>query len=201
VNYALPLHRVFEDLQPRLIDLDQDGKDELILIESDALQGAALVVFGLRGEALVELARSPHTGSTFRWLNVVGAADFEGRLDGKLDLAAVITPHVGGVLTLYRYRPPHLVPFAKAIDVSNHTMGSPEQALSVIVRSVNPPPTVIIPDMSLRALHALRWQSGKWMELSDVKPLPAAVQKLVPMANGACALLVDQTWWQVTLLH
>jgi hypothetical protein len=205
VNYVLPLHRVFEDLQPRLIDIDQDGKDELILIESDALQGAALVVFGLRGDSLVELARSPHAGSTFRWLNFVGASDFEGRLDGKLDLAAVITPHIGGVLTLYRYQPPHLVPFAKALDVSNHKMGSPEQALSSIVpssmASKNQPPTIVVPDMSLRALHALRWQAGKWMELSGVLPLPAAVQKLIPMASGACALLVDQTWWRVTLLH
>jgi hypothetical protein len=205
VTYVLPLHRVFEDLQPRLIDLDQDGKDELILIESDALLGAALVIFGIRGDALVELARSPHAGSTFRWLNFVGAAEFEGRLDGKLDLAAVITPHIGGVLTLYRYKPPHLVPFAKVMDVSNHKMGSPEQALSAIVTatsaSKNQPPTILVPDMSLRALHALRWQSGKWMELSDVKPLPADVQKLVPTINGACALLVDQTWWRVTLLH
>jgi hypothetical protein len=201
LNYALPLHRVFEDLQPRLVDIDNDGKDELILIESDALQGAALVVFGLRGDALIELARSPHAGSTFRWLNFVGAADFEGRLDGNLNLAAVITPHIGGVLTLYRYKPPHLVPFAKAMDVSNHKMGSPEQALSSIVTTSKQAPTILVPDMSLRALHALRWQSGKWMELSDVKPLPSAVQKLVPMANGACALLVDQTWWRVTLLH
>ena len=200
LTYELPLHRVFEDLTPRLVDLDKDGKDELVLIESDALKGAALVVLGIKGERIVELARGPFAGSTFRWLNPVGFADFDA--DGQLDLAAVITPHIGGTLTLYRYRPPHLLAFASAMDVSNHKMGSTEQAMAVIVESSQQRPTIILPDMSMRALHALRWNAGGgWTELSDVKPLPAAVQRLTPAPNGACALLADQSWWRVTLHH
>lgn len=196
--YELPLNRVFEDLTPRLVDLDKDGKDELILIESDALRGSAVVVLGMRVGKLVEIARSPHTGSTFRWLNIVGAADFDG--DGKLDLAAVITPHIGGTLTLYHYRPPKLVAYASAMDVSNHLMGSTEQQLAVIVLEPKVRPTVIVPDMSLKALHALRWQAnGQWMELSDVMALPAKVERLTPIKGGACARLADQTWWRVLL--
>ena len=198
VVYELPINRVFEDLAPRLIDLDKDGKDELILIESDALRGSAVVVLGVRADKLVELARSPSTGSTFRWLNIVGAADFDG--DGKLDLAAVITPHIGGTLTLYHYRPPQLVAYASSMDVSNHLMGSTEQQLAVIVQQPKVRPTIIVPDMSLKALHALRWQAnGQWMELSDVMPLPVKVQRLTPISGGACALLADQTWWRVIL--
>ncbi len=198
VVYDLPINRVFEDLTPRLIDLDQDGRDELVLIESDLLRGSTVVVLGLREGRLVELARGPYTGSTFRWLNIVGAADFDG--DGKLDLAAVITPHIGGTLTLYHYRPPHLVAYASSMDVSNHLMGSPEQQLAAIALEPKVRPTVIVPDMSLKALHALRWQAnGQWMDLSDVMPLPAKVQRLTPISGGACALLADQTWWRVML--
>ena len=198
--YELPINRVFEDLTPRLLDLDKDGKDELILIESDALRGSAVVVLGIRDGKLVELARSAPTGSTFRWLNIVGAADFDG--DGKLDLAAVLTPHIGGTLKLYHYRPPHLVAYASAMDVSNHLMGSAEQQLSVIVQQPKLRPTVIVPDMSLKALHALRWQAnGQWMELSDVKALPAKVERLTPIKGGACAQLSDQTWWRITLMQ
>ena len=208
VIYRLPIHRVFEDLSLRLVDIDQDGRDEIIVIESDALRGASVVVLGLedspQGKNLKELARSPPAGSTFRWLNPVGVADFDG--DGKQDVAAVITPHIGGELTLYHYRPPLLVPYAKAMDTSNHLMGSPEQQLAVIMQRPGQRPTIIVPDMSLKALQALRWEgsgaNARFKELADVVPLPARVQRidLLPETPGAaCVLLADNSWRRVTL--
>jgi hypothetical protein len=208
VVYNLPIHRVFEDLSLRLVDIDQDGHDEVIVVESDALRGASVVVLGLQdsqqGKSLKELARSPPAGSTFRWLNPVGVADFDA--DGKLDVAAVITPHIGGLLTLYHYRPPQLVPYAKAMDTSNHLMGSPEQQLAVILQLPGQRPTILVPDMSLRALHALRWEgsaaNGKFKELADVMPLPARVRRITLMLDepdAACLLLADNTWRHVIL--
>jgi hypothetical protein len=207
--FELPLNRVFEDRVPRLVDLDGDGRDELVVIEADALRGAATVVYGVQTSrkvqgaepkpSLVELARSASVGSTFLWLNPVGAADFDA--DGKLDFASVITPHIGGILTLYRYAPPHLLPFARAMDISNHRMGDVEQQLAVIVAQKGARPTIIVPDMQLKALHALRWEApGQWKELADVKPLPAPVKRITPIANGACVLLTDATWWRVWLM-
>ncbi len=215
--YRLPLNRVFEDLTVRLVDIDADGRDEMIVIESDALRGSSVVVLGLRAQApdqdtaqakhpqrITELARSGPTGGTFYWLNPVGVADFDG--DGRLDIASVTTPHVGGILNLYRYRPPLLESFAKVMDVSNHRMGDPEQDLAVIVTLPGLRPTVIVPDMSLTALHALRWEAsdvkgstGRWKELADVMTLPARVQRMLPYPNGACVLLANNTWLQVTL--
>ena len=208
IIYRLPIHRVFEDLTLRLTDIDQDGRDEIIVIEADALRGASVVVLGLEdspsGKTLKEKARSAPAGSTFRWLNPVGVADFDG--DGKLDVAAVITPHIGGVLTLYHYRPPQLVPYARAMDTSNHLMGSPEQQLAVIMQLPGKRPTIILPDMSLKALHALRWEgsgaTGKFKELADVMPLPARVQRITLLPDTpstACLLLAENTWRGVTL--
>ncbi len=235
LTLTLPLNRVFEDRIPRLVDLDGDGLDEILLIESDLLKGSALVVYGVQPslvgtqtsattgpqqalpakafEALElhELARSPPTGSTFRWLNPIGVADFDG--DGHLDIASVTAPHVGGVLTLYHYRPqpgrpPHapgtasgqLVPFASVMDVSNHKMGALEQEVATIVTLPGQRPAIIVPDMTLTALHAFRWESpGQWKELADVKPLPARIERIEAAPGGACIKLADQSWRAVVL--
>lgn len=197
-SYTLPLHRVFEDRVPRLADLDGDGRDEIILVEADALQGAALVVYGLRNGAVTELARGPHAGSTFRWLNPVGVADFDG--DGRLDLASVITPHIGGVLTLHHYRPPRLEPYARHTEVSNHRMGELEQQLAVIVAQAGQRPAILIPDMQLMALQALRWDApGQWTELARPLVLPARAERFTPLDGGGCLRLADGSWWRVTL--
>jgi hypothetical protein len=197
-EYSLPLHRVFEDRVPRLVDLDADGRDEIILVQADAQYGAALVVYGLRNGAIAELARGPHAGSSFRWLNPVGFADFDG--DGQLDVASVTTPHIGGVLTLHHYRPPRLEPFARTTEVSNHRMGELEQQLAVIVTPKGQRPAILIPDMQLTTLQALRWDaSGQWAELARSEQLPARVERFTPMQGGGCLRLSDGSWWRVTL--
>lgn len=208
VEHRLALNRVYEDRVPRLVDMDQDGRDEILLIEADVLRGAALVVLGVDlspdGPRLVERARSPFVGSSFRWLNPVGMADFDG--DGHLDLASVTTPHIGGVLLLHHYRPPALLPFARALDVSNHRMGALEQELAVIVPG-NPTstsgterPTVIVPDMTRRALYALRWDApGQWTRIADAVPLPDLVERLTPLPGGACAVLASGSALRVSL--
>ena len=202
IELVLPLNRVYEDRVPRIVDLDQDGSEEIVLIEADALRGASLVVLGIdhtaKGPGLVVRARGPFAGSTFRWLNPVGVADFDG--DGQLDLASVVTPHIGGVLQLLHYRPPALVPFARAMDVSNHRMGALEQRLGVIVQQPGQRPTIVVPDMTRRALHALRWDApGQWTELADLMPLPGLVERLIPAPQGACATLADGRSLQVML--
>lgn len=194
VELRLPPSRVYEDRVPRIVDLDRDGSEEIVLVEADLLRGAALVVLGIehtdRGPALVERARSAFAGSPFRWLNPVGVADFDG--DGRLDLAMVRTPHIGGELQLLHYRPPELVPYARALDVSNHRMGALEQELAVIVQSPGQRPTILLPDMSLRAVHALRWDPpGRWTELSAALPLSGRIDRMTPLPEGACVTLTD----------
>jgi FG-GAP-like repeat len=204
LSLELPPDRVFEDRLPRLADLDGDGRDEIILVESDVKQGSSLVVYGLRlGAAarqpvLAQLARGPFTGTAQSWLNPAGIADFDG--DGRPDIAAVLTPHVGGVLTLYRYQPPVLEPAAQRPGFANHRMGTAEQQLSAIVASPGQRPALILPGAGLRSLHVVRLGgAGEWKTQLTPVFLPAQVQRITALPGGACVLLTNGVTLQATL--
>lgn len=204
LSLQLLANRVIEDRVPRLADLDGDGRDEVIVVESDVRLGASLVAYGLRiGAAarqpvLAQMARSPFIGTAMRWLNPVGVADFDG--DGRLDIAAVTTPHIGGALTLYRYRPPVLEPAATMPGLSNHRIGTVEQQLSAIVHRPGQRPAVIIPAADLRTLHALRIDAaGGWKDQVAPVALAAPVQRMTALPSGACVAMANGKTVQVTL--
>lgn len=192
----LPAHRVFEDRTLRLADLDGDGRDEIIVVESDVRLGSSLVVYGLRlGAAarqpvLAQLARSPFIGTAQRWLNPAGVADFDG--DGRLEIAAVTTPHIGGILTLYRYQPPTLEPVALRAGLSNHRNGTFEQQLTAILQAPGRRPALLVPGDGLSTLRALRLDgAGQWQDQTAVVTLAAPVQRITALADGACVLMIN----------
>ena len=204
LSLELPPNRVFEDRAPRLADLDGDGRDEIILVESDVNLGASLVVYGLRLGAgsrqpvLAQLARSPFIGIPQRWLNPVGVADFDG--GGRLDLAAVTTPHIGGVLTLYRYQPPLLEPRTQLPAFSNHRIGTADQQLSAIVTLPGQRPAVIVPAGNLLTLRVVRIDgAGRWRDLAAPVALTAQVKRIDALPSGACVLMTDGKTVQAAL--
>ena len=117
LRYRLPEDMVFEDLAPRLIDLDGDGAREVIVVESSLTQGARLAVWDADGR----VAATPHIGQANRWLAPVGAADLDG--DGRVEIAWVDRPHLARVLTVWRYEDRSLAPVAAAEGFSNHRIG------------------------------------------------------------------------------
>jgi len=95
----LPQHQVFEDLIPRIVDIDGDGRNDVVLVRSESRQGAALTVYTLNvsdeGQALQELATTPPIGLSNRWLAPVGMADFNK--DGAMDITTTMA------LWIWRY--------------------------------------------------------------------------------------------------
>ncbi len=108
---------VFEDLAPRLADLDRDGRPEVIVVRTDMQRGASLAVYGVGGL----ITQTPPIGQTHRWLAPVGVGDFDG--NGRVEIAYIETPHLGNVLKIYHYFSQKLVLAAAVPGFSNHRIG------------------------------------------------------------------------------
>ncbi|MDP6405888.1 MAG: VCBS repeat-containing protein [Alphaproteobacteria bacterium] len=145
---------VFEDLAPRLLDVDGNGQSDLVVVRSYLQRGAALAAFSVGTGGLRLLGQSPPIGRPNRWLNPIGAGDFDG--DGRIELAAVVTPHIGGVLTLYRLEAGLLRPTTRQRGFSNHAIGSRQLGLAAIL-DVNGDSVVdlLVPNDNRRSLRVV----------------------------------------------
>lgn len=167
VSYRLAQTAVFEDRIPRLTDINGDGRDEIIAVKSYLDQGAAVILAGLVKGQLQILAEAPSIGQPNRWLNPVGAADFDG--DGTREIAVVITPHIGGTLQLYEWHQNKLIPDVSDSGYSNHAMGSRELGLSAILDyNGDQIPDIVLPDASRQALIVISFAQGKARKLARI---------------------------------
>lgn len=183
VQHVLPASQVFEDIAPRLADLDGDGRDEIIVVRSHVDDGAALAVYGLRGDRLEELAATAPPGVANRWINPVGAADFDG--DGVMEVAAVETPHIGGILHVWEWRDGALVRQGSMPGVSNHAIGMPVLDLHAIFDMTGDGlPDILLPDQPRMSLRVLTISPDRIHEAARIT-LPGALgTRIVRTAAG-----------------
>jgi hypothetical protein len=177
----LPAGRVFEDLEPRIVDIDGDGCEEVMVVESDTFLGASLAIFGIVDGRLVRIAATAFLGRPYRWLNPLGVGDFDG--DGKLDIAIVATPHIGGTLRLYRFNQAKLSLFAEYPGISTHQLGSTELGLGRVVPA-SPRDQLLVPNQTRRALMLLEWSPDQW-RVAARAALPGPLgSSLAPTQDG-----------------
>lgn len=118
----LPTDHVFEDVAPRLWDVDGDGSPEIVVIETDMSLGAALAIY--KGQK--KIAETPHIGQRNRWLAPIGAADLDG--DGTIEIAFVDRPHLRKAIRVWRLEEGQLVEIAQAAGFTNHRIGEDDIA-------------------------------------------------------------------------
>lgn len=182
-KFALELaaDEVFEDLAPRMVRLTAEGPAEVLAVVSHRESGARLALFGVEGGRLVRRAQSAPIGTPMRWLNPIGVADLDG--DGRAEIAAVITPHIGGILKVYAREGATLVERATLPGFSNHAYGSTEQSLAATV-VVEGRARLVVPDAARTTLRVVAYAGGQLIETAQCR-LPSPVTgELKPLSEG-----------------
>ena len=153
-RFILSKELVFEDIAPRLHDLDQDGAPEVIVVLTHVDKGAALAVFGSTGL----IAQTPHIGTRNRWLAPVGAGDLLG--DGDQIVAYVDRPHLAKTLRLWRYHEGQLTEVANLTGLTNHRIG--DNFITGGIRNCGTGDEVVTVDA--------KWQNVMVTTFADVPP-------------------------------
>lgn len=164
LEYRLPDDSVFEDLEPRVADLDYDGRDDVITVRSRPGRGSALAVLHVEGGGLRLKAETPAIGFANRWLNPVGVGDFDG--DGRPEVAYVETPHIGGTLRIWELVGDRLFQLDELHGFSNHAIGSPALGLSAILDvDGDGGQEILLPDDTRRTLRVVSFARRRLAEI------------------------------------
>jgi len=190
-EYRLPETSVFEDIEPRVSDLDFDGADEIVTIRSEPETGARMSVFRASDSGLVLVAETPPVALPFDWLLPVGAADFDG--DGKTEIAVVVSPHLKKVLHLYRFDGKTLEDAGKFAGFSNHIAGSDNLSMGALFDANGDNlADIVLPSADRRALRIVSFGGGAFSEIANIalpSPIATAIVPVGPdllfgTANG-----------------
>ena len=174
--YKLDTLHVFEDLQPRLVDVTNDGTPEIITILTSVTEGASVAVFQIDSDSLMLKAQSDYIGRRNRWLNIAAVNDLD--VDGVVEIAWVSTPHIGGLLKVSQIEGDQLVVKDTISGVSNHRIHTRNLCLSVI-SIANNQKVLYVPNDAFDALIGLQWKNDQilpvdtiFLEVDPNLPLP-----------------------------
>ncbi len=163
-HYKLEDNYVFEDLQPRLADVDKDGALEFITIQSSITGGGSVAVYKIIDGKLQPYLTSGYIGSSSRWLNIAAIDDLDN--DGTIEIAWIQTPHIGGILKIGRVENNQLILLDSKSGITNHRIGSRNLCLSVLT-ATNPLKTLYLPTQQYDMVKGFQLKNGKIVEVES----------------------------------
>ena len=124
---VLPEHAVIEGISAIEAQFSERESGFLVTVR-EAEKGARLRAFGEDG---VVIAESDPLGQGFRWLHQIGV----GRTgpDREIEVIAVRTPHIGGVVEAYQLVGDRFERVAEIEGYSSHVIGSPNLDMALLV--------------------------------------------------------------------
>ena len=165
LTHTLPKDSVFEDLEPRIVDLN--GEEAVLVVRSYLSGGASIAVYRVVDGGIEPVGESDPIGLSFRWLNPIGAADFDG--DGITEIAAVVTPHLSGRLTIYQRLGDRFVRESAKSGYSTHFIGSTVLNMSVVTDvDGDGTPDIVLPSLDRKHLAAVSFAGGQGRELGSI---------------------------------
>ena len=156
---------VFEDIAPRLHDLDGDDRPEVIAVRSSLTEGAQLAIYAARGDGLALVAATPPIGRRHRWLAPAAIADLDG--DGAVEIAYVDRPHLARVLRIWRFADGALSELARFDGVTNHRIG--EAVIRGGLLDCGAGPEIVLASADWTRTLALRFD-GRAIAARDIGP-------------------------------
>lgn len=150
--FRLPLDSVFEDVAPRLWDVDGDGSPEVVVVESSVTLGAQLAVYDDQGKR----AATPYIGQRNRWLAPIGAADLDG--DGTIEIAYIDRPHLAKTLRVVSIDGDLLAEEVAGAGFTNHRIG--ERDIAGGVRDCGDGPEMIVASANWSQLVAVTYDGA-----------------------------------------
>ncbi len=171
-TYSVELGRphVFEDIQTRLADIDQQPGDEVITIRSHQNYGAQIAVYRLGDGGLELFTETPYIGTANRWLAPIGIADFNN--DGNMDIAFVDRPHLAKTLRVWTYRASELQEIVSRRGYSNHRIG--EDFISGGIKTCEGKTMMITADAEWRRILASTLDNDGLITTLDIGPFDGA---------------------------
>jgi len=196
LTYRLPADSVFEDIAPRLVPLGLNGRTALLVVRSYLDRGSALALLDRKGKQLQIVAESEPIGTPHRWQNPIGVGNFDR--DAKLEIASVITPHIGGTLILYERQGHKLVQDKTAYAFSNHRIHSSQLDLHEIIDwNGDKIDDIALPGVTHHRLSIVTFAKGK-AEIIAQKELDGLIEGPVSQTGGQLVIPLDsgtlQTW-------
>ena len=123
----LDVEQVIEGISAIAADLAENGPFGFVVTVSDAKDGARLRAYDEEGEVLAE---SDAIGQGFRWLHQIGVGPTGPQ--GEVEVIAVRTPHIGGVVEAYRLDGDRFERVATIEGYRSHVIGSPNLDMALL---------------------------------------------------------------------